>query len=244
MDNSGGNFEPGSAKLGNFINYYSFNPAQNRIKLLPSDLWKTCAPDDPYLCLDVGCNTGELTQALYDFLSVHIKREKLHFLGIDVDNILIERANELNRNLSGVTFSCTDALDIAASKDVTSFLEMHSRECFNVTFLFSVTMWIHLNHGDDGLRRFLKSAASMSEMVVVEPQPWKCYKSAARRMKKLGLDPFPHWHKMEMCQAIENDIMNILVNDCHFQKIFQTQMTTWGRTIYFFKRTEDIIFVS
>lgn len=28
--------EPGTARFGNFINYYSFNPAERRIKLLPS----------------------------------------------------------------------------------------------------------------------------------------------------------------------------------------------------------------
>jgi hypothetical protein len=44
----------------------------------------------------------------------------------------------------------------------------------------SVTMWIHLNHGDDGLSRFLEVVASYTHYLLLEPQPWKCYQTAAR----------------------------------------------------------------
>ena len=53
--------DPGAARQGNFINYYQFNPADKRIKLLNQDLHKCFQNDDvsrPLLCLDVGCNTG------------------------------------------------------------------------------------------------------------------------------------------------------------------------------------------
>ena len=56
--------EPGAARLGNFINYYQFNPADNRVVHLPKDLLKTHLPSDqkgPIFCLDIGCNSGVST---------------------------------------------------------------------------------------------------------------------------------------------------------------------------------------
>jgi hypothetical protein len=41
-------------------------------------------------------------------------------------------------------------------------------------------MWIHLNHGDEGLTKFLEVVASYSKYILLEPQPWKCYQTAAR----------------------------------------------------------------
>ncbi len=41
-------------------------------------------------------------------------------------------------------------------------------------------MWIHLNHGDEGLTKFLEVVARYSDYILLEPQPWKCYQTAAR----------------------------------------------------------------
>ena len=46
--------------------------------------------------------------------------------------------------------------------------------------MFSVTMWIHLHHGDEGLERFLRLVSEVGEFILLEPQPWKCYQTAAR----------------------------------------------------------------
>jgi len=53
-------FQPGAARVGNFINYYSFNPAEDRVDLLPEDLLASsdAREEGPVLCLDVGCNSG------------------------------------------------------------------------------------------------------------------------------------------------------------------------------------------
>ena len=56
--------EPGSARYGNFINYYSFNPPERRVKLIPATLLADCIGSckrDTVLALDVGCNTGVST---------------------------------------------------------------------------------------------------------------------------------------------------------------------------------------
>ena len=61
MDKRGGG-DPGAARQGNFINYYQFNPADNRIKLLDEAIHHcikdSSSSDSTIFCLDVGCNTG------------------------------------------------------------------------------------------------------------------------------------------------------------------------------------------
>ena len=61
----GGNFNPGAARFGNFINYYQFNPAEKRLVHLPENLAEIIQKtngktesDQALLCLDIGCNTG------------------------------------------------------------------------------------------------------------------------------------------------------------------------------------------
>lgn len=53
--------DPGAAPYGNFINYYTFNPPENRLSLIPSTLLEDVGhqPDtEAVLLLDVGCNSG------------------------------------------------------------------------------------------------------------------------------------------------------------------------------------------
>lgn len=71
-DNKSDNaFEPGAATFGNFINYYTFNPPEQRISLFQKDFCDfllknrsssatpTVLTDTPILCsLDIGCNSG------------------------------------------------------------------------------------------------------------------------------------------------------------------------------------------
>ena len=47
--------DPGAARFGNFINYYQFNPAGNRIVHLGDFVaLNESSPN----CLDIGCNSG------------------------------------------------------------------------------------------------------------------------------------------------------------------------------------------
>lgn len=53
--------DPGAAPYGNFINYYTFNPPENRLSLIPRTLLQDVGyqPDkEAVLMLDVGCNSG------------------------------------------------------------------------------------------------------------------------------------------------------------------------------------------
>ena len=56
-------FDPGAARLGNFINYYEFNPAEKRTSLIPNDVvrrhaTRTREEGAAFIGLDIGCNTG------------------------------------------------------------------------------------------------------------------------------------------------------------------------------------------
>lgn len=65
--------DPGAAPFGNFINYYTFNPPENRLSLIPATLLQDLGYDrDTTLILDVGCNSGvcmkySLIQSLASF---------------------------------------------------------------------------------------------------------------------------------------------------------------------------------
>lgn len=51
--------DPGAAPYGNFINYYTFNPPENRLSLIPPSLLEDLGcSDENTLILDVGCNSG------------------------------------------------------------------------------------------------------------------------------------------------------------------------------------------
>ena len=54
--------DPGAARLGNFINYYQFNPPSERLShLFPQKLvneLESNVNNEYLLCLDVGCNSG------------------------------------------------------------------------------------------------------------------------------------------------------------------------------------------
>lgn len=161
-----------------------------------------------------------------------------YILGIDLDPILIARAEDANKYTSNVTYKCVNYM-----RDREGIIPLYLKQCsknyFDVIFCFSVTMWIHLNHGDEGLKEFLISVSMQTNMVVIEPQPWKCYKSAVRRMKRSG-GSFPKFVNLKMRDQIALDIENIFLNECNFIKIEkETVCTEWGRQLLFFKKVSS-----
>lgn len=52
--------QPGTARYGNFINYYTFNNAIERVNLLPKNLFEihNVRKSEKMYCLDIGCNAG------------------------------------------------------------------------------------------------------------------------------------------------------------------------------------------
>ena len=70
------NNDPGAAPFGNFINYYTFNPPENRLSLIPQTLIHDLgykASRETILLLDVGCNSG------VSWLALHLLKTGLCF---------------------------------------------------------------------------------------------------------------------------------------------------------------------
>ncbi|XP_056644207.1 probable RNA methyltransferase CG11342 [Diorhabda sublineata] len=224
----GGN--PGAVQYGNFINYYQFHSTEERINLLPKNIWNQM---NPFVALDVGCNAGNLTMALKDFLKKYSSLEP-SILAVDIDPLLINRANE--HTSDGITFQCLDIMDVTKrDQTINKYLIQMKVEKFKVAFCFSTTMWIHLNYGDEGLENFLKYICSIAVVVVIEPQPWKCYKTAVKRMKQKKF-VFPEFSKLKYRENVESVIEQVLNIDCNMVKLIESERTTWERKLLIFKQ--------
>ncbi|KJH45479.1 Bicoid-interacting protein 3 [Dictyocaulus viviparus] len=158
------------------------------------------------------CNVGFLTLSIaHDFLPRRI-------LGIDIDDHLIGVARKNIRHYcdqgTEVTFAgkfpvsfCTNFGPVAnhtlsfSTKfpdnvwfrrenyvlESDELLETVQEE-FDVILALSITKWIHLNYGDDGLRRFFRRAFNQlfpGGRFIVEPQPFASYKKRSKMTEKL-----------------------------------------------------------
>ncbi|NXR50436.1 BN3D2 methyltransferase, partial [Hippolais icterina] len=153
--------EPGAAPYGNFPNYSRFHPPEGRVSLLPQGLLRSLFPTAPrpLLGLDVGCNSGELSVALYQHLlglqDSNSSPEppgggkELKLLCCDIDPELIRRAQQSSPFPASISFANLDIMDAGAREPcLSSYLQRFGRSSFDIGFCMSVTMWIHLNHGD------------------------------------------------------------------------------------------------
>ncbi|XP_017264154.1 pre-miRNA 5'-monophosphate methyltransferase [Kryptolebias marmoratus] len=234
--------DPGAAPHGNFMNYYTFNPPENRLSLIPAsllrDLGYSDGQDEATLVLDVGCNSGELSVAFYNHVVSQPEEEthkrKVHLLGFDLDETLIQRAQEINPPDSNITFL---HLDITKNTDqLQNYLGRHCCSHFHLCLCLAVTMWVHLNHGDSGLLQLLSQLASISQHLLLEAQPWKCYRSAARRLRKLGRSDFDHFKTLKIRGDVAEHAREHLERHCGMQLIQSFGSTTWDRQLLLFRR--------
>lgn len=161
------------------------------------------------------------------------KTQLCEILGVDIDPILTQRAQDKVQN-EKVIFSCLDIMDPSGKVVISNYKTKRKIEKFNCVFCFSLTMWIHLNNGDSGLKAFLAYIADLGKLLVIEPQPWKCYKSAIKRLKQSGFE-FPHFKDIKIRQSIEVDIENYLVEHCKATKCFESERSSWGRKLLVFQ---------
>ncbi|KAL4701349.1 hypothetical protein H8959_015353 [Pygathrix nigripes] len=244
--------EPGAAPFGNFPHYSRFHPPEQRLRLLPPELLRQLFPQSPengpILGLDVGCNSGDLSVALYKhFLSLpdgetcsDASRE-LRLLCCDIDPVLVKRAEKECPFPDALTFITLDFMNQRKRKVLlSSFLSQFGRSVFDIGFCMSITMWIHLNHGDHGLWEFLAHLSSLCHYLLVEPQPWKCYRAAARRLRKLGLHDFDHFHSLAIRGDMTNQIVQILTQDHGMELICCFGNTSWDRSLLFFRAKQTI----
>ena len=171
----------------------------------------------------------ELTEALTDHFEIE------HSLGIDVDEDLIKAAC-VKVNRKQIDFKTCDI--ITNSKFIEDYLQGQDFDQFDVIFCFSVSMWIHLNHGENGLKHLFRQCKRLCKgLFLLEPQPWKCYMTAARRMRKLNQPKFDHLDLIKQEHRQENLLPYItgLCENEGFKLISTMGETHWKRPIMLFK---------
>ncbi|XP_011643723.1 probable RNA methyltransferase CG11342 isoform X2 [Pogonomyrmex barbatus] len=180
----------------------------------------------------------DLTYILRDFLEETMSQNQpeISLIGIDLDPILIERARERNPRPDCVTFECLDFLSEDCGEILRGYLARMNKTRFDVAFCFSITMWIHLNHGDDGLEAFLRRVCELAEMIVVEPQPWRCYRNASRRLRRAKSEDFPLLKELKYTGDPSKHIENILTRLCDFRRVTVTAGNDWGRMLLIYER--------
>lgn len=173
----------------------------------------------------------ELTEALFDHFD--LGKEGDHILGVDVDQDLVKVAGEKIKRTHISFAHCDITENVTVLQD---FLRQHDKDKFDVIFCFSVSMWIHLNQGERGLAKLFEHCKRLCDsLFILEPQPWKCYMTAARRMRKLNLPEFEHLHEIEHKQ--ENLIPHVkrLCEASKMQLIEVLGETNWKRQILLYK---------
>ncbi|CAG0885854.1 unnamed protein product [Cyprideis torosa] len=95
---------------------------------------------------------------------------------------------------------------------------------------------IHLNHGDEGLKFFFERISKCGQVVLVEPQPWKCYQSAVHRLRRCEAGgEFPHWKSIQLrsTEQIEAAIGSLLTSDARRSRydLGDGVATAWGRKL-------------
>jgi len=227
---------------GNFHKYYEFHSATSRMAQIPAGqlykVWENCGHPSLFAMLDVGCNEGELTVELLNRAREELPPNvRVAIVGVDLDPVLIERCAEtwgLNENM---LFLAGDFLD----QDVLVGNSL-GIESFHFVSLFSITMWIHLNHNTEGLVAFLKKAASYCKgTLLVEPQNKKSYQTAAKRCRKLRIQS-PHF------KIPHQDVDNVDHIIIEALQEFATQGFTnlgneevWGRKLILFSAAASSI---
>ena len=191
-----GSKDPGAARHGNFINYYTFNPPENRLKHIPDTLLANLGVTDSPICiLDIGCNAGvgvslldthfiannhgllqDLTSALFRSFGT----ADVRMLGVDLDQQLVDRAVQNFTVEDRLQFQHLDIMSDNFQQEAAKYLSRFNKTKFDLVTVFSVTMWVHLNLGDRGLEELVRRLVAVAACVLVEPQPWKCYQTAAR----------------------------------------------------------------
>ncbi|XP_015429265.1 PREDICTED: probable RNA methyltransferase CG11342 [Dufourea novaeangliae] len=211
---------------------------RDTLRQLPCGVWRRPAhPARKYVGLDVGCNAGDLTFVLHDFLQTALSSDpaEISLLGVDLDPILIERARERNPRPDRIIFECLDFLSEDSNRTLEEHLRRHEKLRFDVVFCFSVTMWIHLNYGDKGLVEFLRKACSLTEMIVIEPQLWKCYRNASRRLRRSKGEDFPLLKTLKLTGDPTAHIENILTESCNFRRVTVTADNEWKRRLLIYE---------
>lgn len=172
--------------------------------------------------------------AIYKHLVPEPEESTVQLLGFDLDETLVERAEQTNPLHSNISFIQLDITE--ETNQLQDFLTQHSCSHFHLCLCLAVTMWVHLNHGDSGLLQLLSRLASISTHLLLEAQPWKCYRSAARRLRKLGRSDFDHFKTLKIRGDVAKHATEHLERHCGMELMRSFGSTAWDRKLLLFRR--------
>ncbi|DBA74259.1 TPA: hypothetical protein ACH3X1_011044 [Trebouxia sp. C0004] len=211
-------------------------------------------------CLDIGCNEGVITLAAVQRFA------PLSMLGVDIDEGLIKTAcralskqrteeSILHQRLTRHTSSAEPggrpaAQRKAAAAAVRAFANVwftcedfaasqHTPQSLDTIMCLSVTKWVHLNQGDEGLKRLfgkVKQALVPGGWFILEPQPWRSYQQA-RRKQDMSAAPFAKLDMLELRPEgfpdyLEQELGFMLARELHVA----TSSAGFNRPMYLFQR--------
>ncbi|KAI0130062.1 Bicoid-interacting protein 3-domain-containing protein [Xylariales sp. AK1849] len=160
------------ARHGNYHQYYAKFRAptipDERLSILPSNILHNAR------VLDLGCNAGKLTYEAIAHCGAAVS------VGVDIDPWLIEQAKAAYPD-GPCTFEHFDFVDATAYTGT-------ALGKFDVVLLLSVTKWVHLNNGDEGMLALfahIHSILNTAGHLIVEPQPMSNYQRASKKNKEL-----------------------------------------------------------
>ncbi|PRW58460.1 putative RNA methyltransferase At5g51130 [Chlorella sorokiniana] len=189
-------------------------------------------------CLDVGCNEGLLTLALATRLGPR------SMLGVDIDSGLIGKAC---RHLSEARTATAQrvrasrrggvpaeerraAQQAAAALGQTMFVHTDFLESaveagsLDTITCLSVTKWVHLNRGDEGLKALFASfhaALAPGGLLLLEPQPWRSYRKAGDKVRRAAAPPGSFFHRLHELQLRPDGFADYLCTQLGFRLLKQ-----------------------
>ncbi|MES1906126.1 MAG: hypothetical protein MHPSP_003724 [Paramarteilia canceri] len=229
-------------RYGNYLNYYGYRLGKSmedhRLQLIQSE-WI-----DEKSILDVGCNSGCFT------LDLALKFSPKYIVGIDIDQTLIEKAKlnkqklienvekNSDNNISvvfpvsvqqsqrhvlipkspeytrsdSVHFFCSNFFDIYQGND--------NNATFDTIIAFSITKWIHLNWGDEGIVDFFERCYKMlnkSGVLLLEVQPFISY----RKKRNIHPEIRANYDKIKLRPF---DFESILAKQIGFDRVFEIKI--------------------
>ncbi|XP_031626880.1 probable RNA methyltransferase CG1239 [Contarinia nasturtii] len=213
---------------GNYNRYYGYRCEKNveDVRLIALSQYDEIFNGKDVL--DIGCNDGSLTIAL-------AKRFSINFItGMDIDANLIAKARRsvlyetqaiVNNNDKNVIKQVNFPNNIAFKQcnyvlQDDGLLELEEPR-YDVIMCLSVTKWIHLNFGDDGLKRaFKRMYRQLKEdgTLILEAQDWKSYK----RRKNLTPEINAHYKSIQLPPKHFHDYL--LSNEIGFDSSYSIKL--------------------
>eukprot|EP01117_Protostelium_nocturnum_P019413 TRINITY_DN8418_c0_g1_i1.p1 TRINITY_DN8418_c0_g1~~TRINITY_DN8418_c0_g1_i1.p1 ORF type:complete len:307 (-),score=101.53 TRINITY_DN8418_c0_g1_i1:117-920(-) len=167
-------------QYGNYSSYYNYRNENleddTRLKFMKRE-WFTFRD-----VLDIGCNAGDITMYIAQKFGAN------SVLGVDIDASLVERAKSRIAKIKPlnpfpphfpISFTQIPRFPSNLSFKTFNILESNIEQTFGMITCLSTTKWIHLNFGDEGVKKLFKFVYDHlyeEGYFLLEPQHWPSYK--------------------------------------------------------------------